>query len=106
MARRWLGGNIAVAHVAVVRYTCPMPNSQPQRGVCTQLIHSGVTFHSMLLDLYIPVSLTTPWGEVFVWSEGDMKYLSERNPMRQLSLESGVVSILRPDAHWEISDSS
>ncbi|WIC89621.1 hypothetical protein SEA_GARDENB_63 [Microbacterium phage GardenB] len=84
----------------------PMPAQPAPSGVCTQLIHSGVRFHSMLLDLDVPVSLTTPDGEVFVWSEGDMKYLSERNPNRMLSLESGIVSVLRPDARWEISDSS
>jgi len=83
-----------------------MPSQHPSSGVCTQLIHSGVRTHSMLLDLDLPVSLTTPGGEVFVWSEGDMKYLSETDGTRWLSLESGVVSVLRPDAHWEISDSS
>ncbi|QDF16026.1 hypothetical protein H3N89_gp62 [Microbacterium phage MonChoix] len=83
-----------------------MPAQPAQHGVMTQLIHSGVTFHSRLLDLDVPVSLTTPWGEVFVWSEGDMQYLSERDGTRLLSLESGVVSVLRPDARWTVSDSS
>ncbi|URC17920.1 hypothetical protein SEA_ENDOR_64 [Microbacterium phage Endor] len=83
-----------------------MPAQPASSGVCTQLIHSGVRFHSMLLDLDVPVSLTTPSGEVFIWSEGDMKYLSERDGTRVLSLESGVVSVLRPDARWTVSDSS
>lgn len=83
-----------------------MPSLYPSRGVCTQLIHSGVRTHSRMLDLDLPVSLTTPGGEVFVWSEGDMKYLSELDGTRSLNLESGIVSILRPDARWDISDSS
>jgi hypothetical protein len=64
---------------------------------------SGVQVFSELLDDYTPVSLETPGGEVFVWSEEQGAYLDPQRPTRSLYLETWNDGKIRPDTYWEIT---